>query len=212
MKKALTILTLMALGVSTAFGEAILYETHIEDSLNFSGENIVTVLELEFTTDQSSIISVTYGSYYARLATGYPAKHWLTRNEDSLGMTTARTTNSSTYVTELESNTYSLNLVYKFGYGGEGYAINPRLQVLVLYNDAPSVTETPPQTTPTENPSIISCGPSVTVPGCSEVVDVSGRKVDCEVTDDKVMVNSLPGGTYFAKTNNGQTVKITKLQ
>jgi len=61
MKKALTIIALMALGVSTAYGGSILYETHIEDSLDFAGEGIVTVLELEFTIDQPSIISITYG-------------------------------------------------------------------------------------------------------------------------------------------------------
>ncbi|MEA3310813.1 MAG: hypothetical protein U9Q76_01200 [candidate division WOR-3 bacterium] len=212
MKKALTILTLMALGVSTAFGGVFLYETHIEDTLDFAGENVAKVMELEFTTDQPSIVSITYGwcrGYFGSMGDG---TNWLTCNGDSLGMSTVRNQSTSTYMTELESGTYTLGLVSKFYYGSQAFVINPRLQVLVLYNDAPSVTETPPQTTPTENPSIISCGPSVTVPGCSEVVDVSGRKVDCEINGDRIMVNSLSSGTYFATGTNGRTTKIVKLK
>lgn len=211
MKKALTILTLMALAASTAFGKAILYETHIEDSLNFSGQAIYEVLELEFTTDQPSIVSITYGVSNGWGSTSIGISYWLTYNGDSLGMSTSRSYSTSTYMTELESGVYTWKLMSKLNYTG-AYIINPRIQVLVLYNDAPSVSETPPQTTPTENPSIISHGPSVTVPRCSEVVDVTGRKVDCEIIEDRVMINSLSSGTYFAKTNNGQTVKITKLQ
>jgi len=215
MKKALTILTLMALGVSTAYGGSILYETHIEDSLDYAGKDIVKVLELEFTLDQPSIVSITYGwyiGYWFNGVTGNWACHWLACNGDSLGMSASRNVSTSTYMTELESGNYTWRLMGRFRHTQEAYVINPRLQVLVLYNDAPSVSETPPQPTPTENPSIISCGPSVTVPGCSEVVDVSGRKVDCEIIENRIMVNSLSSGTYFAKTDNGKTVKVTKLQ
>jgi len=211
MKKALTILTLMALGVSVVFGESILYETHIEDSLDFSGKDIVTVLELEFTIDQPSIVSITYGVSYG-YGSSYGLSYWLTCNGDSLGMSTSWNISTSTYITNLGSSTYTLGLTGKFRHAMEAYVINPRLQVLVLYEDAPSVSEAPPQSTPTENPSILSCGPSVTVPGCSEVVDISGRKVDCEIIEDRIMINSLSSGTYIAKTDNGKTVKITKLQ
>ncbi len=209
MKKALTIIALMALGASTAFGGTILYETHIEDSLVITGEDIVKVLELEFTLEQPSIISATYGWYKGACSQGM-VEQWLTCNGDSLEMSTAFSL-TNTYTFQLESGTYILGLVGEFSSMG-GYVINPRLQVLVLYNDAPSVSETPPNITPTENPSILSCSPSVTVPGCCEVVDVSGRKVDCEINGNKVMINSLSSGTYFAKTNDGKTVKITKLQ
>jgi len=216
MKKALTILTLMALGVSVVFGESILYETHIEDSLDLAGVGTKKVLELEFTTDQPSIVSITYGVSNG-YGSSYGLSYWLTCtcNGDSLGisgMSTSRSYGTSTYMTELpESGTYTLGLVGKFPSAG-AYVANPRIQVLVLYEDAPSVTEIPPQPTPTENPSILSCGPSVTVPGCSEVVDISGRKVDCEIIEDRIMINSLSSGTYIAKTDNGKTVKITKLQ
>ena len=210
MKKALTILALMALGVSTAYGGSILYETHIEDSLGLSGQAIYKVLELEFTTDRPSIVSITYG-WCIGFRSG-SRSYWLTYNGDSLGMSTSWNRSTSTYMTDkLESGTHTLELMGGLGYT-EAYVINPRLQVLVLYEDAPSVSEAPPQSTPTENSSIISRGPSVTVPGCSEVVDISGRKVDCEINGDRIMVNSLSGGTYFAKTDNGRVVKITKLQ
>ncbi|MCK4334422.1 hypothetical protein KAX06_06535 [candidate division WOR-3 bacterium] len=210
MKKALTIIALMALGVSTAFGGSILYETHIEDSLDFAGEGIVTVLELEFTTDQPSIVSITYGVSNGHGST-YGLSYWLTCNGDSLGMSTSWNRGTSTYMTELESGTYTLGLVGKFSSAG-AYVANPRLQVLVFYNDAPSVSETPPNITLTETHSIISCGPSVTVPGCSEVVDISGRKVDCEINGDRIMVNSLSSGTYIARGSEGRTTKIVKLQ
>jgi len=210
MKKALTILTLMALGVSVVFGESILYETHIEDSLGLSGQAIYKVLELEFTTDQPSIVSITYGCFEARQGTNY-ALYWLTYNGDSLGMSTSwNSLGTNTYMTELESGTYTWELMGKFGY--TGFVINPRLQVLVLYEDAPSVTEAPPQSTPTENPSILSCGPSVTVPGFCEVVDIAGRKVHCEIIEDRIMVSSLSSGTYFARGSEGRITKIVKLQ
>lgn len=211
MKKVLTILTLLALGVSTVYGGSVLYENCIEDSLDFTGKDVVTVLELEFTLDQPSIVSVTYG-WFRGYAAGDSPYYWLAYNGDSLGMSTVRNSSTGAYMIELESGTYTLCLVGRFYYGSTAFVINPRIQVLILYNDTPSISESPPQTTPTENFSMISCGPSVTVPGCSEVVDITGRKVNCEINGDRVMINSLSSGTYFAKTNNGRTVKITKLQ
>ena len=118
--------------------------------------------------------------------------------------------NTPNFMKELGAGSYTLDFIV----GGiiHDTIVNPRLQVLVFYNDAPSVSETPSNITLTETHSIISCGPSVTVPGCSEVVDISGRKVDCEINGDRIMVNSLSSGTYIARGSEGRTTKIVKLQ
>jgi len=204
MKKALTILTLMALGVSTAFGGVFMVEDYTEGKVGIQEPGKHKLASVTFTLEQAGIIFAAAGA----LTWGGGSHFWLTLNEDSLGMSTQP--DPSNFMTNLEAGAYTLDFMIHATMFDT--IVNPRLQVLVLYNDAPSVSEAPPQSTPTENSSIISRGPSVTVPGCSEVVDISGRKVDCEVNDDRIMVNSLSSGTYIAKTDNGKTVKITKLQ
>jgi len=212
MKKALTILTLMALGVSTAYGGIFMIEDcteRIVPILEPGGNKLATVT---FELPQPSIIHVVTGRAGCEYGGcgSYFLSFWLNLNGTPLNMSSCSYDNTPNFMTYLEAGSYTLDFIVKGATGDT--IVNPMLQVLVLYEDAPSVTEAPPQSTPTENPSILSCGPSVTVPGCSEVVDISGRKVDCEVNNDRIMVNSLSSGTYFAKTDNGKTVKITKLQ
>jgi len=211
MKKALTILTLMALGVSTAFGGVFMVEDYTEGIVPIPETGSHKLASVMFELEQPSIILAATSTMWLKFTPNRNLKVWLTLNGDSLGMsTTTAIGRGASFMKPLEPGSHTLDFMYR----GTMFdtLVNPRLQVLVLYNDAPSVSEIPPQSTPTENPSIISCGPSVTVPGCSEVVDIAGRKVDCEIIENRIMVNSLSSGTYFAKTDNGKTVKITKLQ
>jgi len=211
MKKALTILTLMALGVSTAFGGVFMVEDYTEGGVYISNPGDYKIATVTFELPQPSIIHIVTGR--AGLEYGgcpsYSLRFWLNLNGTPLSMSSCSYDNTPNFMMNLEAGSYTLDFMSE-GAVGDTIA-NPRIQVLILYNDVPSVSETPPQPAPTENPSIISCGPSVTVPGCSEIVDVSGRKVDCEINGDKVMVNSLSSGTYFAKTDDNRVVKITKL-
>jgi hypothetical protein len=212
MKKALTILVLMALGVSTAFGGVFMVEDYTEGSVYIPNPGEHKLATVTFELPQPSVIHVITGraghSYGG--CPSYSLKFWLNLNGTPLSMSFCSYSNTPALMKELEAGSYILDFMSKGAVGDT--IVNPRLQVLVLYNDVPSVSETPPNIIPTENPSIISCGPSVTVPGCCEVVDVSGRKVDCEINGDRIMVNSLSSGTYFATGSNGRTTKIVKLK
>jgi len=208
MKKALTILTLMALGMSTVFGGVFMIEDYTEGSVYLFNPGEHKLATVTFELPQLSIIHTVTG-----IASGGHAsfpKFWLTLNEDSLNMSSCIYFNTPNFMKELEAGSYTLD--FMVGQAAGDTIVNPRLQVLVLYDDTPSVTETPPNITPTESSTILSQGPSVTVPGCSEVVDVSGRKVDCEINGDRIMVNSLSSGTYFARGSEGRTTKIVKLK
>ena len=210
MKKALTIIALMALGVSVAYGGVFMIEDYTEGIVPISVTGSHKLASVTFELGQPSIMIAATSAMWLKFTSNRNLKVWLTLNGDSLDMSTRHVGNGASFMKPLEPGSHTLDFMYR----GTMFdtLLNPMLQVLVLYNDAPSVSETPPQPTPTESSTILSQGPSVTVPGCSEVVDVSGRKVDCEINGDRIMVNSLSSGTYFAKTNDGQTVKITKLQ
>jgi len=208
MKKALTILTLMALGVSTAYGGIFMVEDYTEDTLDFPTPGTYKLASVTFQLDQFSIATVvTGGERYG----GSSLHVWLVLDENSLGTSICRWYETPSFMMELETGIHTLDFMIHTNESNGG-AVNPRLQVLVLYNDAPSVSETPPNITPIEISTILSQGPSVTVPGCSEVVDIAGRKVDCEVNDDRIMVNSLSSGTYIARGSEGRITKIVKLK
>ncbi len=201
------------LGASTAFGGILMVEDYTEGNVYIFNPGEHKLATVTFELPQPSVIHVITGraghSYGG--CPSHSLKFWLNLNGTPLSMSFCSYSNTPALMKELEAGSYTLDFMSEGAIGDT--IVNPRIQVLILYNDSvPSVSETPPNITPTETPSIISCGPSVTVPGCCEVVDISGRKVDCKIIDDKIMVNSLSSGTYFAKTDNGQTVKITKLQ
>ncbi len=87
-----------------------------------------------------------------------------------------------------------------------------RLQVLVQYPiDTSALTEAPVDNNTNIPSSLIAFGPSVYIPGCEEVVDAAGRMIDCEIQGDRVVLSSLPTGTYFAKRGEKRVTKIVKL-
>lgn len=88
------------------------------------------------------------------------------------------------------------------------------LQVLVLEQDLPpEVNEPPSDADELSSPNnVISYGSSLILPGCVEVLDISGRKVDCEIKDGVIPVGELPNGTYFARTEQDRVVKITRVK
>jgi hypothetical protein len=88
------------------------------------------------------------------------------------------------------------------------------LQVLVLEQDLPpEINEPPSENAESYLPKdVISYGSSLILPGCVEVLDISGRKVDCEIKDGVIPVSELPNGTYFARTEQDRVVKITRIK
>lgn len=209
MKKALTILTLMALGMSTVFGGVFMIEDYTEGKVPITVTGDYKLAGVAFELPQLSIIHVVTGRAGGGVGL-LSLKFWLNLDGSPLNMSSCSYENTPNFMKELEAGSYTLD--FMVGQAAGDTIVNPRLQVLVLYNDAPGVSETPPNITPTESSTILSQGPSVTVPGCTEVVDISGRKVDCEINGDRIMVNSLSSGTYFARGSEGRTTKIVKLK
>jgi len=60
--------------------------------------------------------------------------------------------------------------------------------------------------------SVISRGPYVTVTGATELVDASGRVIENAIEEDRVSINNLSQGTYFARKEGKTLVKIVKVQ
>jgi len=84
-------------------------------------------------------------------------------------------------------------------------------QVMVFYTEESSVSEKPPYVEPThQTASIITSAPAVYIPECSEIKDITGRTINCEIEDGWVSLNTLSAGTYFAKGSTGRTTKIVK--
>lgn len=125
----------------------------------------------------------------------------------------------SSFMLALQPGSHNIQLKvygaeYDTGYDTLELESPPLLQVLVLEPDTSSgslVTEQPEVDDRQTSTSTVSYGSSITVPGCTEVVDISGRKVDCEIIDDRILTGSLCPGTYFAISDQGKKVKIVKI-
>ncbi len=44
------------------------------------------------------------------------------------------------------------------------------------------------------------------------MVDATGRVIEGAITDDRVSINALPQGTYFARDRERTVVKIVKVE
>jgi hypothetical protein len=201
MKKLLTIILLLGV-VSMAFATDMFFvEEYGEDSLFFSSLGTEKLTSVEFTTTTPmSIVSITYGTTYSLGAL------WLVVDEDSIGKSACG--KGSTYILELTEGVHTIDLMYNIQIG---YVLNPRLQVIVFLQDGSALSESPPDNNnPTPITSILTSGNMVHVEGCSEVYNLSGQRVDCEVNNGNIPLNLLSAGTYFARGSTGRTTKIVK--
>lgn len=206
MKKVLLVLmVLVTIGTSGVF----MVEDYTEDSLYFPTAVTYKLASVTFQLDQSSIATImTGGAWYC--TTGGKTRSWLVLNEDSLGMSTSLGNEAPSFIMELESGVHTLDLMVHIS-GGSGVAINPRLQVLIHYNDDGGISEASSGITPIESRSVLSSGAAVIVPGCTEVVNLSGRVVSFNPPQGRIELSNLSAGTYLARTQNDRTIKIVKL-
>jgi len=205
MKKVLLpLMVLVTIGTSGVF----MVEDYTEDSLYFPTAVTYKLASVTFQLDQFSIATVIAdGIWYS---TSGNICSWLVLNEDSLGMSTCLWLEAPSFMIELETGVHTLDLMVRI-FGVNGYAINPRLQVLIHYNDDGGISEAPPGITPIESRSVLSSGAAVIVPECTEVIDLTGRIVSSNPPQGRIELSNFSAGTYLARTQNGRTIKIVKL-
>lgn len=211
MKKVLLVLmALVAIGIA---GEMEMFL--VQDSLEgyFDCPNSEQkLLEVEFNLDKPALLLITQSLCYVYGST-QPKLGWLVVNGEKLIFSVSSF--SPTYMMSMDSGKVT---VQSWVQGCSAPSVlkvkNPILQVMVFYpSDEPSVTEAPPESSDgLSSHSILSSGPFVHVQGCSEVYDIAGNKVDCEISNGDVYLNQLSAGTYFATGSNGRTTKIVKLK
>jgi len=201
MKKLLTIILLLGV-VSMAFATDMFFvEDYMEVDTTFYSGGIQELASVEFTIEKFSIVSITYGAAYSG------GHFWITIDGDSVGM--SQNPFGSTFITEFSEGTYSIALMTNLTYNLN--VINPRLQVIVFLQDGSALSESPPDDDdPIPLTSILTSGNMVHVEGCSEVYNLSGQRIDCEVNNGNIMLNTLSAGTYFARGSTGRTTKIVK--
>jgi hypothetical protein len=177
-----------------------LVEDCIEVDTIFTVGGVKELAHVEFVLEHPSIVFITYGAAYPS-----GTSFWLSIDEDSIGMTRG----VPTYITELTEGTHTIDFIANLTHGIR--VINPRLQVIVFLQDGSALSESPPDDdNPTPITSILTSGNMVHVEGCSEVYNLSGQRVDCEVNNGNIPLNTLSAGTYFAKGSTGRTTKIVK--
>jgi hypothetical protein len=192
--------------VTLSIGGIFMVEDYTEDSLYFPAGGTYELASVTFQLEQPSITTILSGGTWYCL-TGIRFYSWLILDGDSLGISTEYLSGSSNFMIDLEPGMHTFKLMVH----SSGSVINPRLQVLVNYNDAGSVSEVPPKTTPIESRTVLSSGNAVVVSGCTEVVDLTGRVVSSNPPQGRIELNALPSGTYLARTADGRAIKIVKL-
>ncbi len=215
---AVLVLYFLAVGLQAA---PLLVEAYQEGQISIPvGQDDTTkVVELSFSVDTSCYVQFTVGcrARYARL--------WLELDGDSLPPGAVAITNQTVkeslcfvYTYLLDAGNHVITLEVANYYNGPSATIctDSYLQALIFLPDTATgaIAEQPAgDVEPTEGmTSVISRGPYVTVTGATELVDASGRVIENAITDDKVSINALPQGTYFARDDERTVVKIVKVQ
>jgi len=150
---------------------------------------------------------------------------WITMNGEKLDISIGSPEISGSYIFalnpgnyefELKMYTYSIydgRLLWRFSDKFYSLIHHPRIQALVIMSDTVEnhIAEKPPERGDPIQTSLITSGPSINVPGCIEVRDITGRTVNCEISGDRVMLSTLSRGTYFLERENGRSVKLVKM-
>ena len=235
MKRYIILLVLIA---SMAFAnEMFLVEDYTEEdiTLEVSDADPITMASISFTLDREAFVTVTTGGIIKhRLTTGASGEQaselyncsWVTMNGTKLQISVGSPNMNGSYIFALDPGNYEFELqvltihdIRMSPYVPPDYDTrestirHPRIQALVILSDTATnhASEKPPERGDPVQTGLITSGPSVNVPGCQEIVDISGRRVDCEIAGDRVMLSTLPRGTYFAQTSNKRTIKIVKM-
>lgn len=228
MKRLVFLFLIFAAGLSAA---TYIYEASNQDMVEIPIQTSnYQLLNLEFTVAYDAAIAVTYANRFEQVGRdvngwyyGIP-KEWIeiddeaiefTRRGPSTNFEAVKIYYGATWYASVVPGTHSISLMVegssdKYDMLLPGYSMNC-LQVMVIESDPGStVNESGSDRSYPQTTSFITSAPSIIVQGCSEVYDVSGQRVNCDISGGVIQVGELPRGTYFARTDE-QTVKIVKV-
>lgn len=226
----LVIMPMLLIGVtSLKANEMILVEDYTADTVKVPKTPDTTLASVEFTLDRDAMVSlstgglVQYESEYHNSSgwTMVPENiSWVTMNGSKLDYSMGSPQLNANYFLALPAGHHKFQLkvntsdfhvpVYA---DNMTYVFNPRIQALIILSDTTQgyVAENPRNDDDNPLPkATIASGPTIRVPGCNKVVDITGRTVNVTISNDEVMVKDLPRGTYFI-TGNKQNIKIVKM-
>lgn len=219
MKKAGQMVTALLLTTTAASAAPVLYEAYQVDEISIPVDvyDSATVLELTLSVDSAC---------YALFTAGGRARHsrlHLELDGDSLKTPEHRLdvngvneeeTFSSAYCHLLDPGEHTIS-IFLWSYWNTGKPTLCKysyLQALIFLPDEPGAVTEQPTVEPAEGvSSLLTSGPYVNVAGATQLVDSSGRVIENAIAEDKVYVNNLPTGTYFARDEESTVVKIVKV-
>ena len=236
MKRTIILLALIA---SIVFAnEMFLVEDYTEEDITFevSDADPITMASISFTLDREAFVTVTTGGIIKHMLAYYVVQgndiselyncSWVTMNGTKLQISVGSPNMNGSYVFALDPGNYEFELQVLTFFDTrmsplvppdydtkESTVRHPRIQALIILSDTAenNIAEKPPERDDPIQPSLITSGPSVNVPGCVEVRDITGRTVNCEISGDRVMLSTLSRGTYFIERNDGHSVKLVKM-
>ncbi|TKJ40938.1 hypothetical protein CEE36_08715 [candidate division TA06 bacterium B3_TA06] len=211
-----------------------------DTTLQVSEFDTLTMASISFTLDREAFVTVATGGFiqYDYVDNRYqehadwvtievPAIYgcsWITKNEEKVPVSVGSPEISGSYIFALDPGNYEFELkMYTYhddrllwSSGDKFYSLihHPRIQALVILSDTVEnhVAERPPERGDPIQASLITSGPSINVPGCIEVRDITGRTVkNCVISGDRVMLSTLSRGSYFLERENGRSVKLVKM-
>ena len=119
-------------------------------------------------------------------------------------------------VIAVNAGTHSLSLKL-MAPDSNGYSsrYNGVLEIMLIVGKdsvSSSVMESPGKPRSTDTKSVIAFGSVLSLPGCTRIVDVSGRIVSLADKVGNAQIDQLSTGTYFAQMLDGTTVKVVKVK
>jgi hypothetical protein len=227
--KRVALILLTAFAFSYAM-HAVLYEDSLEAVATLEQNEILVLNEIEFSVQNSAIVSINFTGYIPGPHAGYVDPYLWMELDGNLVSTSIRgsfetsTADSvpffipkhGTYMKELEPGTHTVQVKVWGRPISDDQGTVPiqtmLLQVLVLEAITPPPQEAGKPWEETRLPESPPSSSSVTVPDCIEVTDDAGRQADCRIENDQLMISSLRTGTYFATSKQGKTIKIVKIE
>jgi hypothetical protein len=206
-------LSFLAVGLQAA---PLLVESYQDGQINIPAAegDTLTVTEVAFSVDTSCYVQFATGGI---LTLG---KMWLELNGEKLPpllfASRAYYFPNITYSYLLEPGEHTVSLIFA-SFPDNGYPATYEqayLQALIFLPDETGAIAKRPigDAEPTAAmTSVISRGPYVTVTGATELVDATGRVIENAIEDDRVSINALPQGIYFARDGDRTVVKIVKV-
>lgn len=225
----LMIVLLFAGATTIEANEMILVEDYTADTVKVPSTPDTAVASVEFTLDRDAMISMATGGliqYFTQYTGDWliipEAVSWITMNGGKLDYSMGSPHLNAGYFFALPAGHYKFQLrvnttdprILKWTADNNmAHILNPRIQALIILSDTTQgcVAEEPRNGDNNLLPkAIVASGPSIRVPGCNKIVDVTGRTVNTTISNDEVMIKDLPRGTYFI-TGNKQNIKVVKM-